>query len=591
MSSTVTCIANDDAHEDQVGSADPAGQQDSAPPMQCGLKSAETQEGSNELARDVCQATAEGAGDCYQAGMLGPRLTGNEPIKALLSSDDENEAHERRAPGSDEASQAGLAGAAVELEIERLTQLSSIEYEHERQEVAKRLGVRVTALDRAVKEAAPTARRPEPKAPPPVTPRRVGGGSQLGIAEIEPWPESVSGTELLSQLSRRFKEHVQLSQDGADVAALWVVHSHAPEASFFTPRLAITSPVRRCGKTTMLRLLACLVNKPMKLENITTAALYRTVEAAKPTILIDEADTFMDDQEALRGILNSGHAQDGRVIRCDADPPYEPRAFRTFCPVAIARIGRLPGTLQDRSIEIPLSRRRRNEHIKSFRLDRGNPFLSDARKAARWARDHSQQLLNLDPAIPLMNDRAADNWRPLVAIADLVGGEWPDRARRAALALSASPDESDDLELLLADIRDMFEESRTDRLYSQAIVEKLVAIEERPWAEYDRGRPLTPSKLARLLKPLGVYPGTIRTEATGAGTAKGYYRTRFEDAFTRYLPPSQRHNAWETGRHEPEPSVTEADDVTTSTSVQPTEAAECDGVTPSAEQGRWLRRI
>ena len=154
-----------------------------------------------------------------------------------------------------------------------------------------------------------------------------------------------------------FDRYLALPEHGAVKLALWTVHAHAFEASFVTPRLAITSPQKGCGKTTVLDLLSGLVPKPLQAANVTAAAVFRTIEAKRPTLLVDEADTFLAENEELRGVLNSGHTRNGAVIRVvEHEGDFEPRQFSTWAPVAIAKIGKLPGTLEDRSIKLEMRR-------------------------------------------------------------------------------------------------------------------------------------------------------------------------------------------------------------------------------------------
>jgi putative DNA primase/helicase len=139
-------------------------------------------------------------------------------------------------------------------------------------------------------------------------------------------------------------------------------------------------------------------------------------------------------------------------------------------------------------------------------------------------------------------NRAADNWRPLVAIADVVGGRWRARVRKAIIAsVPETIEEASQIELLLGDIRDIFAAVSGDRISSEALTEKLKEVEGRPWAEFDKnGKPITPNKLARLLKRpgLGVAPGLIRI---GDGVARGYQRHQFKEAFARFLPEGGPH--------------------------------------------------
>jgi putative DNA primase/helicase len=289
-----------------------------------------------------------------------------------------------------------------------------------------------------------------------------------------------------------------------------------------------------------------LVPRPLAAANITAPALFRTIEAARPSLLLDEADTFAKKNEDLRGILNSGHRRNGSVIRVvESGKNYEPRQFSTWAPIALASIGSLPATLMDRSITVALRRRRPDEAVESLRLDRPNGLDRLARMAARWAADQLDGLRDADPAVPDgVFNRAADNWRPLLAIADAAGGEWPERARNAAVALAAEHSDESRRVQLLGDIADAFVAKQTCRISSNELTAHLIGLEDRPWAEWNKDRPLSKNQLARLMKPLGVSPGTIRLE--DGRTPKGYYRSAFDDALARYLPDhplSKRHNA------------------------------------------------
>jgi putative DNA primase/helicase len=355
------------------------------------------------------------------------------------------------------------------------------------------------------------------------------------FVDPEPWPEPVDGVTLLNELASVAGAYVVLPEGAADALALWIVHTYAVGAASISPRLCLTSPEKGCGKTTALDVLNALTFRPLPASNISPAAVYRTVEKYRPTLLIDEADTFVRDNPELRGILNSGHARNGNVVRCVGDN-FDPHPFPTFSAVAIALIGELPSTLADRAIHVKLRRRLPSESIGRLRQDRLFAFEPLRRQAARWVSDNADALGASDPAVPeeLFN-RAADNWRALLAIADAVGGEWPARARRAALLLSAGRDEGATTPRiqLLADLRELFREREADRLTSAALTDALAQREERPWPEWNDGRPITPRQLAKLLAPFGIHPKTIRF---GEETAKGYDTAQFADAFARYLP-------------------------------------------------------
>jgi hypothetical protein len=177
----------------------------------------------------------------------------------------------------------------------------------------------------------------------------------------------------------------------------------------------------------------------------------------------------------------------------------------------------------------------------------------------------------------------ADNWAPLLAIADVAGGEWPQRARRALQAIQRTVEDDSVRVQLLADIRAIFAEHKIDRLKSDKLIEALIAIEGRPWAEWKAGKPLSQNGLARLLKPLKIRPGTKRFP--GENTAKGYYLSDFDDAFSRYLGqeggfnPSHRHKVHEMGTSEGFPSVTPDPNVTDGKCEKSNNDGYCAGVT------------
>jgi hypothetical protein len=246
-----------------------------------------------------------------------------------------------------------------------------------------------------------------------------------------------------------------------------------------TPRLAITSPTKGCGKTLVPDVVRTLSQRAFSAANATAPVIFRLVETCRPTLLIDEADTFLPENEELRGILDSGHRIGGRVARTVGDD-HKPRAFSTHAPCAIALIGKLPSTLDDRSVHISMKRKTADEKVASFRLGR-TPDLDDlARKAARWAADNTEALRGSDPKMPLgVENRAADNWEPLFAIADLVGGKWPEAVRKiAGDACGSKEDDSQNIRLL-ADIRDVIETNEEDNhITSEKLVSALVAMSD-----------------------------------------------------------------------------------------------------------------
>jgi putative DNA primase/helicase len=405
--------------------------------------------------------------------------------------------------------------------IQRLATLSPLDYDLVREFEADRLGIRISCLDEEVERI-----------------RQGQSTNSLLPPEPEPWPDPVNGAEILSEISATLRRYLVLTDAQATAIALWIAHAYSHDAATISPRLSITSPTKRCGKTTLLSVVQTLAPRALSTSNISPAAVFRVIEAIKPTLLIDEADTFLRGNDDLRGILNGGHNRAlARVIRI-AGENLEPVVFNIWAPVAIAMIGRLPSTLADRSIEIELRRKRKDEVYERFRSDRIDHFVILRRKIARWAADHIDTLRNADPEVPEeLHDRAADNWRPLLAIADEAGDPWPQLARTAAITLTRTDTDDAPGIRLLEDIRalSITAPNRSSGIFTKDLLQALHANEQRPWATWTRGRPITPHQLSRLLGPFGIpSPRTIRI---GQKTGKGYRFDDFADAFSRYLPP------------------------------------------------------
>jgi Bifunctional DNA primase/polymerase, N-terminal/Protein of unknown function (DUF3631) len=273
-------------------------------------------------------------------------------------------------------------------------------------------------------------------------------GQAIEFAPIEPWPEPVNGAGLLDALAGDLRAYVVLEEHQVTAIALWVLHAHAIEAFSISPRLGITSPAPECGKTTLLDWLGSVVPRPLEAANISAAAVFRTIELAKPSLLIDEADHAFDDNSELRAVLNAGHHRGGSVIRLErvGGSDFVPRRFEVFGPVAIALIGELPSTLSSRAIPIGMRRKKPGERVQRWRYDEGDDTLR--RMGQRWALDHVAALKDGDPVLPdELGNREGDNWRVLAAIADRCWGPLagagaaerpaPLRARRQCCARRA----------------------------------------------------------------------------------------------------------------------------------------------------------
>ena len=439
-----------------------------------------------------------------------------------------------------------LAGLPIDKvnEILRLAKLPLPQYDIERKEAAKQLGFsRVSTLDEIVGRLNSRMTLNDDD-----DANKQGG--RLEFEPLEVWPHVVDGETLITDMIATIRSHVILAPHQALAIVLWTIHTHGVENFDHTPRLQIRSPVLRCGKSTLLNAIRPLVAKPLNTENITTAALFRLIEMHRPTLMIDEANSFLKrddgrDNEEMRGILNAGHSRHGVVIRTVGED-FEPRAFKVFGPVAFAWLVRknatVAQTLEDRSITVELRRRLPDEEITRLRSTRTHHLRELGRRAARWFADNKSSLADADPSLPEgLNDRAQDNWRPLIAVADAVSTDLGQAARDAAIKIAAENigGEDDAGTLVLADLAAIIKDKLMGRppermkgISSSELVRALVAMNERPWKEWKRGSPLTEHSLSKLLKPFSLFAKRIRT---GSALIRGYIPIKVLETAERYV--------------------------------------------------------
>jgi Protein of unknown function (DUF3631) len=354
------------------------------------------------------------------------------------------------------------------------------------------------------------------------------------------------GAAVLGRLHDALTRYVILPSPEAVVAVtLWIAATHAQTSWAHAARLVIRSPEKRCGKSRLLDLVEGTCHDPLITVNASPAAVYRSIgEGFPPTLLVDEADTIFggkaaEANEELRGLLNAGHQRNRPAIR------WDPNARRidmipTFAMAALAGIGAMPDTIEDRAVVIRMRRRAPGEHVAPFRHKRDRPALTAiAADLADWLTPHLADLENAEPGMPL-EDRAADTWEPLIAVADLAGPPWPDLARAAALTLTADHDQAanvSDRIRLLTDCRLAFGDA--DALPTTVLIARLCSDPEAPWSGDGPGR-LTANKLGGMLADYDIRSGNIRF-GEPIGRVKGYQRADFADAWNRYcpLPPYQ----------------------------------------------------
>jgi putative DNA primase/helicase len=380
-------------------------------------------------------------------------------------------------------------------EIGRLAALDPISYDRDRarEAAAESLKVRISTLDKLV-----TARREEAAAKKTVELCR----------DIEPWPEPVNVAEVLDEIRRTISRFIVCDPATATAATLWIAFTWTIEHVQVAPLAIISAPEKRCGKSTLLELIERLSRRSLSTSNISPAALFRVIEAQSPTLLIDEADAFLRENEELRGIINSGHTRPSAFVIRTVGEDFEVKQFSTWAAKAIAGIGKLADTIMDRAIVFALRRKLPHEKTERLRYAERGLFETLARKLARFEQDYGRSIGRARPDIPdALNDRAQDNWEPLLAIADLAGGHWPKEARRAALELSGEkPDDKSTAEELLADVRNIFDAEGVERIALAELLKKLIEDESAPWQTWNRGKPMTARQLGRRLSEFKATP-------------------------------------------------------------------------------------
>jgi 5S rRNA maturation endonuclease (ribonuclease M5) len=362
------------------------------------------------------------------------------------------------------------------------------------------------------------------KAPPPeATAKRAKRGTSI-VKAVEPAAEAQDTAALLSDLVDAFGRHLVLPEGASLVLATWAMHTWVVKVFYFTPRLVVTSPTRRCGKTLMLELLEMTSARPILSASLTAATLFRAVEAFAPTLLVDEADNFLEASEELRGIINAGYRRSGTVLRCVGDS-HEVKQFRCFGPVAVAAIGSVPSTIADRAFSIKMSRRGKGEKVE--RIDRGAraALASLPPRLMRWAEDSLEALEGVTVEAPeSLNDRQREIAEPLLAVAKMAGNEWPERVATAILALcrASMGDDTDVRERLLSAVWDIFEPVKDDDFFTQkVIVEKLLEESASEWHAVGRNeKPLTTRVLGKWLRRFDLQASQSRV----SDRERGYYR-------------------------------------------------------------------
>jgi len=357
------------------------------------------------------------------------------------------------------------------------------------------------------------------------------------VEDLQPSTKSnIDLAKLLDQMEILIAQHTVLPKDTSYALALWCASTYSINDFAIFPKLVITSPEKRCGKSTLLDLLSAISCKSFVTSNMTAATIYRLIDQHQPTLIIDEADTFIANSTSdMTGIINSGHGRNrAYVTRCDGDT-HQVSRFSTWTPMVLASIGNLQETIMDRSIVVQMRRKKVSESVPQIPIDLFDQCKQIREELMKWSIDNSSLIKasSFKPS-PLGNDRAVDNWKPLFVLADLAGSCWLHDCDTAYQSLTV-PDEPELPTLLLGAIREIFKKTTVSKISSAQLVEDLTKDKDQPWCEYRNGSSISQSGVANMLKAYGIKPKGIRI---GAATPRGYELKCFTDAFERYLPPS-----------------------------------------------------
>jgi len=411
---------------------------------------------------------------------------------------------------------------ADEQTIMRLAALAPIDYDRVRVEEAERLGIRVSTLDSLVAQA-----RGE---------EEESAGAAL-FPGVDSWPQPVDGTALLAEIADTIRRFIVCDEETVIATALWCAAAWLVDVVNVCPILLINAPEKACGKTQLLTVVGKLVPRALQSAGISPAAVYRVIEKYRPTLLVDEIETVLRDNEELRGLFNAGHSRDSAlVVRCVGDD-FEPTAFRVFGFKAVAGINadRLAETVTSRAVVVQLRRKLPGENADRLRAVDPGLFADLRAKLARWASDHTETIRTARPVLPdALGDRDQDNWEPLLAVADAVGDQWGDKARAAVLTLCGQAGDarrSAGAELL-ADIRAAFDVRKITRIAMADLLTTLTYDQESPWATWRHGQPMNARDLGKLLGRYGIKSKAVKICGE---SPKGYDLDQFTDAFARYL--------------------------------------------------------
>jgi putative DNA primase/helicase len=372
---------------------------------------------------------------------------------------------------------------------------------------------------------------------------------RISADDVEPWLEPVEAGALLRELSAQVEKYLVIhNKHAATAIILWIAFAWIHDVATYSPLLVIQSATEGSGKTNTSKLISFVTPRSKIVTEPSPAGIYTLIDERHPTLILDDADELLARKSDLAHIVNSSWTNGIPLPRKIGGRAVE---FDVFCPKVLNGIDVLPHlkpTTRSRCITVGLMPKLPSEAVTDFDKAADDPnFLPLRRKLARFAADNKAAIKIASPVLPEgYTNRLKDNFKLLLAIAEVAGGIWPQRARAAAVALTKEFDEPSARKQLLMAFRDLFRK-RADlrggtRLYSSQVPGLLLGIDEDTWGNFrGDGRPITSKGVADLLRPFGIRPKHFAVPGSDPPTTvRGYEVKQFETAFKYYLPPPRR---------------------------------------------------
>ena len=381
-------------------------------------------------------------------------------------------------------------------------------------------------------------------------------GPHLCPPVLAPKDDPVPADQMLYRLAGFFRQYLHCTPEQLAVLSLWTVHTHCIAAARTTPYLHIGSLQKQSGRTLCLQLLSLVCADPWYVSGVSAGLLAHKVSAGRPTVLLDECQAlFATSERRIRGLLVSG-SQRGALYELPSGPAD------VFCPKAFAGMRILPPAIADRSIPLVLGVAPPAATIQRFILEQARKE-AEAASLVQWLKDWSAEnlsaLANAEPCrrdqMPSqLNSRQQDCIEPLLHIADLIGGQLPQQARHVLSKAFRHDSEQGCFVQLLEDIHSIFNKAGTSNMPTWALLQSLNSLPGRPWSKWDNGQPMNPVDLARILRPVGITPHTVRV--SHRLTLKGYVSKDFVPLWNHHRNASSPVAELKAAAVTPSPAVT-----------------------------------